>query len=155
MHGSLNVYLISFGLIVGGLIAASSLIIAKKPNAKDLLAKLAPYQGYIGTALFALGIWGVLFLLPNLKFFLFALKIPIFKVKFFAIMYFVSVPVAILLGTLLGVSLVTSFMKGETVKEKGDAIRAKLMKVQVPLGLVGVITGVLMLIAVFMLRSAR
>ena len=34
--------------IAGGLLAASNLIIARKPNAKDLIDKLTPYQGWIG-----------------------------------------------------------------------------------------------------------
>ncbi len=34
--------------ILGGLIAASGLIVAKKPNAKELLDKLTPYQGCVG-----------------------------------------------------------------------------------------------------------
>ena len=34
--------------ILGGILAASSLIIAKKPNAKELIDKLTPYQGWIG-----------------------------------------------------------------------------------------------------------
>ena len=31
-----------------GVLGASNLIIAKKPDAKELIAKVAPYQGWIG-----------------------------------------------------------------------------------------------------------
>ena len=34
--------------IAGGILAASALIIARKPNAKELIDKLTPYQGWIG-----------------------------------------------------------------------------------------------------------
>ncbi len=34
--------------IAGGILAASALIIARKPNAKQLIDKLTPYQGWIG-----------------------------------------------------------------------------------------------------------
>ena len=58
--------------ILGGLIAASSLIVSKKPNAKELLDKLAPFQGIIGVILLVssiLGVLGSLFVLniPNIR----------------------------------------------------------------------------------------
>lgn len=40
--------------IAGGLIAASSFLIAKKPDAKRLFEKVAPYQGMIGLAMLVL-----------------------------------------------------------------------------------------------------
>src|SRR6266568_6355155 len=43
--------------IAGGILAASALIIARKPNAKDLIDKLTPYQGWIGVVMFGWGIW--------------------------------------------------------------------------------------------------
>ena len=46
--------------IAGGILAASALIIARKPNAKELIDKLTPYQGWIGIVMFFWGIWGVL-----------------------------------------------------------------------------------------------
>ena len=41
---------LAFGvwLAVLGILGASNLIIARKPDAKELIAKLAPYQGWIG-----------------------------------------------------------------------------------------------------------
>ena len=38
-------------LLAGGLLGAANLIVAKKPNAKELIDKLTPYQGWIGVAL--------------------------------------------------------------------------------------------------------
>ena len=46
--------------ILGGLIAASSLIVSKKPNAQELLDKLTPYQGWIGAVLTFWGVWGII-----------------------------------------------------------------------------------------------
>ena len=37
--------------ILGGLLASSSIIIAKKPNAKELIDKITPFQGWIGIIL--------------------------------------------------------------------------------------------------------
>ena len=47
-------------LIAGGILAASGLIIAKKPDAKQLIDKLMPYQAIIGVVLLALGILNLL-----------------------------------------------------------------------------------------------
>ncbi len=38
-------------LLAGGLLGAANLIVAKKPNAKELIDKLTPYQGWIGVVL--------------------------------------------------------------------------------------------------------
>jgi len=46
--------------IAGGILAASALIIARKPNAKELIDKLTPYQGWIGVVMFGWGIWEIL-----------------------------------------------------------------------------------------------
>jgi hypothetical protein len=43
-------------LILGGAVACSGLIVAKKPDAEKYLIKLAPFQALIGLALMALGV---------------------------------------------------------------------------------------------------
>ncbi len=43
-------------LILGGIVACSGLIAAKKPDAERILAKLAPFQAMIGLALIGLGV---------------------------------------------------------------------------------------------------
>jgi hypothetical protein len=43
-------------LIVGGVVAASGLIVAKKPDAKAILDKLVPFQALIGLVLLGFGI---------------------------------------------------------------------------------------------------
>ena len=52
--------------ILGGILAASSLIIAKKPNAKELIDKLTPYQGWTGLILSFWGLWGTIHLVLNI-----------------------------------------------------------------------------------------
>jgi hypothetical protein len=43
-----------------GVLAIPSLIIAKKPNAKELIDKIAPYQGWIGAVSCFWGVWGII-----------------------------------------------------------------------------------------------
>ena len=52
--------------IVGGLIAASSFLITKKPDAKELFEKLAPYQGFVGVGMLVLGVLWLLQVLPHI-----------------------------------------------------------------------------------------
>lgn len=46
--------------IAGGILAASALIVARKPNAQQLIDKLTPYTGWIGIVMFCWGVYGVL-----------------------------------------------------------------------------------------------
>ncbi len=48
-------------LIVLGILAAPSLLLSKKPDAKEMLDKITPYQGWIGLAFCAYGIYGIIF----------------------------------------------------------------------------------------------
>jgi hypothetical protein len=47
-------------LVVGGILAVSGLIVAKQPNAKELIDKLVPYQAIIGVAMLAFGVVNLL-----------------------------------------------------------------------------------------------
>ena len=117
--------------ILGGLIAASSLIVAKKPNAKELLDKLAPFQGIIGVILL---VWSVLGLLSVLK--------------AFSIIGIAVVAVEFIVGFLLAYSLLSKYLfsKSDAAREKGQALRLKLAKYQVPAGVILIVLGVLSLI---------
>ena len=46
--------------IAGGLLAMSSLVAKRAPNAAEALAKLAPYQGTIGIIMFGWGVWEII-----------------------------------------------------------------------------------------------
>src|ERR1700760_2343505 len=54
-------------LILGGILALSALIVAKKPDAQRIIAKLAPWQTIIGIALIVLGIINFVRLVPNIN----------------------------------------------------------------------------------------
>lgn len=123
--------------IIGGLIAASSLIITHKPNAQELLDKVIPYQGWIGVLLTFWGVWGLIGALTNLG------SISVY--------WFVSLGVALVefvVGFLLAYGLISKYLleKNETTKEKGEELRAKLVQYQVPAGVLLVVLGVLSLL---------
>ena len=128
-------------LVAGGLLAASSLIIARKPDAKQLIDKLTPYQGWIGIVLFFWGIYDTINLIRFIG--------PLFQASLVrAIFFLVAVPTELLLGFLLGFGLITKYAlsKNETAMAKGQAIRAKLAPIQGILGIVGIIVGLIYLV---------
>ncbi|MEI6866066.1 hypothetical protein [Flavicella sp.] len=116
--------------ILGGLIAASSLIISQKPNAQELLDKLTPYQGWIGVILTFWGTWGIILSVLNLG-----------NIGISWILYLAVSAVEFIVGFILAYSLISKYLleKNETAKEKGQKLRAKLVVYQVPAGIVSLV----------------
>ena len=132
-------------LIVGGILAASGMIVARKPNAQELIDKLTPHQGYIGATLFVWGVYNLIVtVLLHLKFAFGSL---------FGIVITVAVLTEVVLGFLLAFGLITKYAlsKNEAALEKGQAIRAKLAPFSGIIGLVGIGAGVMLLVARFVL----
>lgn len=123
--------------ILGGLIAASSLIVAKKPNAKELLDKLTPFQGWIGVVLAFWGIWGIIQ--------------SVLSIGSIGLGWGIGLGVSVvefIVGFLLGYGLISKYLleKNETAKTKGQELRLKLTKYQIPSGVILIILGVLSII---------
>jgi hypothetical protein len=123
--------------IVGGLLAASALIVAKKPNAKELLAKLTPYTGWIGTLMFFWGTWETINLVRFAG--------MIFHRPIFGAFYLATTVSDLVVGFLLGFGLITKYALSSSpaAMAKGDGIRAKLVPYQATFGLVSIVCGVL------------
>src|SRR3990172_11436487 len=119
--------------IVGGILAASGFIVAKKPDAKELIDKLAPYQGTIGVVLLALGVWNSIAFLPHAADFI---KI----LPFFGIAAVITIVAELLLGFLLGFGLVAKYIGrgSQAATEKGAQLQKKLVGIQVPVGFLGI-----------------
>jgi len=126
-------------LFVGGCLASSSFILAKKPNAKDLFAKVAPYQGTIGVIMFLWGIWEVLDIVMHMDIFkaLFAFTITW---KITAIVWIVTALVCVVLGFLLGFGMINAFAakKNPAAAVKSEQIMKKLAPHQTWLGFVAI-----------------
>ncbi len=123
--------------ILGGLIASSSIIIAKKPNAQELLDKLTPYQGWIGVVL---TFWGVFGLINAF------LSIGSISTGWWITL--VASAACFVVGFILAYALISKYLleKNDTAKVKGQVLRTKLMKYQIPAGIVLIILGVLNII---------
>jgi hypothetical protein len=121
--------------IAGGILAASALIIARKPNAKQLIDKLTPYQGWIGIVMFFWGIWGTFS----------ALK-AVALVKAFPVLWTIWLVCGVadlVVGFLLGFGLITKYTlsKSPAALARGQELRVKLAKYQGAFGLLAIATG--------------
>ncbi len=123
--------------ILGGLIATSSVIVAKKPNAAELLDKLTPFQGWIGLVLTFWGVWGIIqsFLSIGSIGLAWGIGLAVSAVSF-------------IVGFLLAYSLISKYLleKNETAKQKGQELRLKLTKYQIPAGFILIVLGILSII---------
>ena len=127
------------GLITGlwlavlGVLGASSLIIARKPDAKELIAKISPYQGWIGAISALWGAWWVINAVLN---------ISLMSVAPIAwIIWLATGAVMLLLGFLLGIGILKTFVKDEKANAKADQMLAKLAPYQGTLGLIAIGLG--------------
>lgn len=129
-------YLLPFLLIAGGILACSSLIVAKKPEAKDLLDKLAPFQALIGAGLLVVAI---ITLVMNLDMFKLLGAFPVMVLTILAMI--VS---AIVLGILFGMPMVAKLSPGGAAK--GEEIAKKFAPYQTLVGLIGIGSSLLALL---------
>jgi hypothetical protein len=131
--------------IAGGILAASALIIARKPNAKDLIDRITPYQGWIGIVMFLWGVWGLLDCLRSLE--LLTAR-PLFW------LFWLACGVAdLVVGFLLGFGLLTRYVLGRsaTAQARGQQLRVKLAAYQGVFGLVAIAMGSLYIVWLYVI----
>jgi len=125
-------------LILGGILAASSLIVAKKPDAAKAIAKIQPYQATIGIILLVWNIWWFIHLGPGAIFRGFS-AIPVASVVFLA-----GLLSGILLGILFGMPMVAKLSASGA--QKGEELGKKLAPYQLLIGLIAIGSGVMWLL---------
>ena len=124
-------------LLAGGLLGAANLIIARKPDARAMIEKLTPFQGWIGVILFIWGIWDVINVLRSLSL--------LSAAPFWWLVYLVTALTELALGFLLGYALISKYALGGSPEamEKGQQLRGQLAKYQGPLGVVAIVLAIL------------
>lgn len=126
--------------VFGGLLAASSWIIARQPQARELYARVDPWRGAFGLLLL---VWGLFMLL-----FRYILALPAFlSAPLDMLVYTVTVLADTAIGFLLGYPLLSRWLlrRNPAAEEQGQALRARLHPYQIGLGLTAIATGVLFL----------
>lgn len=131
--------LFSYGvwLIVLGILGAANLIIAKVPSAKDLISRLAPYQGWMGVASVFYGIWE---LIQSLSYMGMMGERPPLGLIFWVV-FLANALLQIALGILFGVGVAKTFIKDERAQQKMDATALKLAPFQGLLGIAALGVG--------------
>lgn len=126
--------------IAGGLIAASNLVVSRMANAKTLIDKLTPYQGWIGMIMFGWGIWETISVVTGMS---------LLSTAPLTWIFWLCVALAdLFVGFLLGFGLITKYAlsKNEQAMEKGQRIRGKLAPFQGVLGIFAMVMGALYLV---------
>jgi hypothetical protein len=129
-------------LAVLGILGASNLIIARKPDARELIAKLAPYQGWIGAVSALWGVWGMVSAVLSLGLLTAA---PILWATYTA-----SAVVQAALGLLLGIGVLKTFIKQPQAVAKMDMLVTRLAPKQGVLGLISIGIGAWTIVAGFL-----
>jgi len=125
-------------LILGGILGCAGLIVAKKPDAKELIGKLQPFQAAIGVALL---VFGVLNLLDAIRFLSLMSLIPVT-----VIMAFAAVVSAIVLGIMFGMPMIAKLSASGAAK--GEEMGKKLAPYQTLVGIVAIVTGLFFLLMI-------
>lgn len=135
-------------LIVMGILAIYPLVVAKKPDAKELLDKIVPYQGWLGLVFCIWGVFGIVGSVLGIG----ALATGLFGIILWILNLLVNL-VSAALGFLLGYGLIAKYIlsKNEKAAAKGAEMLEKLRPYQTKLGIAAIIIGVLVLVAVFVL----
>jgi len=131
-------------LIILGILAVPSLLLSKKPNAKELLDKITPYQGWIGLLFCFWGTWGVISAILNISI---LGTWPIWWITWIS-----SSAIEAILGFILGYGMLNKLLlsKNEQAKEKGEKLLQILAPIQGRLGLIGIVIGVWVIVASIM-----
>jgi hypothetical protein len=126
-------------LVVLGILGAANLIIARKPDAAHLIAKIAPYQGWMGAVSALWGVWGIISCVLSLGL---LTTFPIYWISWLACDVLLAA-----LGLLLGVGTLKTFIKNPQANEKMDQTIAKLAPKQGVLGLIAIGLGLWTVVA--------
>ncbi len=124
-------------LILGGILACAGLIVSKDPKAKETLAKLQAYQGWIGVLLLVFGV--IDFLRIGIHIFALISVLPFFSLVVLA--YIFS---SILLGIMFGMPMVAKLSASGAAK--GEALGKKLAPYHTAIGIVGIVSGLIALL---------
>jgi hypothetical protein len=128
-------------LILGGLLATSAFIIARKPDAKRYIDKLVTYQAFIGVALLAVSLinWIRIGIIDVFRLFK---VLPLLGLTMIAAVFS-----GILLGALFGMPQIAKWIPGESsAEQKALALSRKVAPIQMIIGMIALAAGALALL---------
>ncbi len=128
-------------LVILGVLAAPSLLLSRKPEARELLDKIRPFQGWIGLVFCILGLWNIIKAILSIGL---LASHPLWWITWIA-----NSALKASLGFLLGYSMINRLLlsKNETAFDKGEELHHRLAPLQGSLGFIAIITGIWSIIA--------
>ncbi|MBN2360853.1 MAG: hypothetical protein JXR83_15465 [Deltaproteobacteria bacterium] len=123
-------------LVLVGVLAAPNIVLTRKPEWRDWLDKLAPYQGALGVVAIAGGLLMLLRWLLHLRA---LLSQTVYWLSFLAVALSLLV-----LGLLLGLNVLKQLFRQPQTVEKLERLTERLAPKQGSLGLAGVVVGIWM-----------
>lgn len=126
--------------ILGGILAISGLILSKKPDAKQLIDKLTPYQALIGVGMIALSFINFFRMMPHLS--------DMFRVNLMWSAGILSMlGSAVLLGLLFGMPQITKWIPGDSpAEQKALELTKNIAPYQVILGGISLVSSLIVLL---------
>lgn len=143
MPFDLLLFVNALAVILGGVLAVSALIIANKPDAKQMIDKLVPFQALIGVGMIALAVINLLRLLGVLT--------DMFRLNFmWALGIWTMFGAGALLGLLFGMPLIAKMIPGQSsAEQKALELTQKVAPFQVLIGLAAIGGSALVLLFQF------
>jgi len=119
-------------LILGGVLALSALIVAKRPDAQNLIAKLTPWQTIIGIGLIVLGVINFVRLVPHISGEAFVRNALVVAADL------IVIGGGVLLGAMLGMNQILEWIPSQQGKQKFYNLIQQVFVFQILLGVVGI-----------------
>jgi hypothetical protein len=130
-------YLFAVVLIMAGLLGASALIVAKKPDAQRIIDSLLPFQALIGAGALVLSVVMIMKVGPK-EIFLVARTFPLMGASFLA-----GVIAGLMLGLMFAIPLMGRLGAGQ---QRAAELAAKLAPWQLLIGIAALGAGVLIIL---------
>jgi hypothetical protein len=135
-------------LIALGMLAASSGIVARRPDAQRYIDALVPYQGWLGFVACLWGIWIIFNAVLHLDWIGY---VPIWWITFA-----LTGALEFAIGLLLGYALLTKYLLSRNAEatRRGEQMRLTLVPYQTTLGYVAIVLGMWTIVAMIRFRVA-
>jgi hypothetical protein len=117
-------------VILGGILALSAIIVARQPNAQNLIAKLTPFQTIIGIGLVVLGVINFVRMVPHISGDTFVKNLMVVAADL------IVIGGGVVLGAMLGMNLILEMIPSQQGKQKFWETMQKVFPFQILLGLI-------------------